>query len=87
MKALKPKYIKFLILLILGNMESSFLRFYLFMRDTDRKHRHREKQVPHGETNVGLDPRTLGSLSEPKTDAQPLSHPGVPEVLLKLKRS
>ena len=26
---------------------------------------------------MGLNPRTLGSLPEPKTDAQPLSHPGV----------
>ena len=25
---------------------------------------------------MGLDPRTLGSLPEPKEDAQPLRHPG-----------
>ena len=28
--------------------------------------------------NAGLDPRTPGSLPEPKADTQPLSHPGVP---------
>ena len=27
---------------------------------------------------MGLDPETLGSCLEPKVDAQPLSHPGVP---------
>ena len=39
---------------------------YLLMRDTERE----------AETDVGLDPRTLGSQPEPKADAQPLSHPG-----------
>ena len=43
------------------------------MRDTER-----EKQAPCGEPHVGLDLRTLGSHPEPETDAQPLSHPGVP---------
>ena len=44
------------------------------MRDT-----HRERQVPHRNPDVGLDPRTLRSLSELKVDAQPLSHSGAPE--------
>ena len=38
-----------------------FLRFYLFMRDTERerqRHGQREKQVPYREPNVGLDPWT-----------------------------
>ena len=62
--------------------------FYLFLKilfiyswETHRKrqrHRQREKQAPCGEPDVGLDPRTLGSCPEPKADAQPLSHPGVP---------
>ena len=44
---------------------------YLFMRDTHReaekqRHRQREKQAPHGEPDVGLDPRTPGSCLEPK---------------------
>ena len=30
------------------------------------------------EPNVGLDPRTPESHPEPKADAQPPSHPGVP---------
>ena len=49
------------------------------MRDRERqRHRKREeKQAPCREPDVGLDPRTLGSRPEPKTDAQPLSHPGV----------
>ena len=51
------------------------------MRDTQRerqRHRQREKQAPCREPDVGLDPRTPGSRPEPKADAQPLSHPGVP---------
>ena len=48
------------------------------MRDTQRqKHRHKEKQAPLGEPDVGLDPRTPGSHPELKANAQPLSHPGV----------
>ena len=47
-----------------------------------QRHRQREKQAPCGEPYVGLDPRTLGSRPELKADAQPLSHPGVPEQTL-----
>ena len=47
------------------------------MRDTGRD-RQREKQAPCREPDVGLHPGTPGSHSEPKADAQPLSHPGVP---------
>ena len=48
------------------------------MRDIERqRHRQREKQAPHGEPNMGLDPKTPGS-HEPKADAPPLSHPGIP---------
>ena len=36
---------------------------YLFMRDTERQnHGQREKQAPYGEPEMGLDPRTPGSL-------------------------
>ena len=56
------------------------------MRDTQReerqRHRQREKQGPCREPDAGLDPRTPGSRPEPKADTQPLSHPGVPLVLL-----
>ena len=58
--------------------DSSFFNkffIYLFMRDTGRG----RKQAPYGEPDVGLDPRTLGSHPEPKADAQPLSHSGVPD--------
>ena len=43
------------------------------MRDTQR-------EAPYREHDAGLDPRTPGSLPEPKADAQPLSHPGVPKL-------
>ena len=56
---------------------------YLFMRDTHRerqrqRHRQREKQAPCRKPDVGLDPGTPGSHPEPKANAQPLSHPGIP---------
>ena len=55
----------------------------LFTRHAERqRHRQREKQFPYREPDVGLDPRTSGSQPEPKADAQPLSHPGVPRVHL-----
>ena len=48
------------------------------MRDRERqRHRQREKQALCREPDVGLDPRTPGSLPEPKADAQLLSHPGI----------
>ena len=53
--------------------------FILFIheRHTERqRHRQREEQAPHGEPDARLDPRTLEP--EPKADAQPLSHPGIP---------
>ena len=43
-----------------------------------QRHRQREKQASCGEPDVGLDPGTQGSFPEPKADAQPLSHPGIP---------
>ena len=59
-----------------------FLGFYLFIheRHTERE-RQRQKQAPCKEPNAGLDLRILGSRLEPKADAQPLSHPGVPVFL------
>ena len=51
------------------------------MTDTERERkrdRQREKQASCRELDVGLDPRTAGSCHEPKVDAQPLSHPGIP---------
>ena len=59
--------------------------FYSFMMGTKTKrqrHRQREKQILHREHNAGLDPRTLGSWPEPNADAQPLSHPGIPILML-----
>ena len=46
------------------------------MRDTEREAE--GEAGPCGELHARLDPQTLGSRPEPKADAQPLSHPGVP---------
>ena len=59
------------------------------MRDTQKerqRHRQREKQAPCREPDVGLDPRSLGSGPGLKAGAKPLSHPGIPFVVI-LKRS
>ena len=61
------------------------------MRDTERgrerqKNRQREKQAPHGEPDLGLNPRTPGSRPDPKADTQPLSHPEVPKNTIKKNR-
>ena len=42
------------------------------MRDTERRQRHmqREKLAPRREPDVGLDPGTQGSCSEPKATAE-----------------
>ena len=52
------------------------------MRDTERRQRHRQrvKQTTHREPDAELNPGTQGSCPEPKTDAQLLSHPGVPDL-------
>ena len=60
-----------------------FLRFYLFIHERHRerqKHRQRKKQAPCREPDARLHPRIPGSLSKPKADTQPQSHPGVPEM-------
>ncbi|XP_077702227.1 PCNA-interacting partner isoform X3 [Canis aureus] len=46
------------------------------MRDTERGRdtSRGRSRLPHGEPDVGLDPRTPGSRPEPKAEAQPLSH-------------
>ena len=55
------------------------------MRDRERqRHRQREKQTSHKEPHMELDPRTPGSCPEPKADAQPQSHPGVPLIVIYL---
>ena len=67
-------------LLLLRHFIFIFYRFYLFNHERHKemqRHRQREKQAPCGEPDVGHDPRTPGSWPEQKTDAQPLSLPGV----------
>ena len=55
-----------------------FLRFYLFMRDTQRqRRRQREKQAPCQEPDVGLEPGAPRSRPEPKANTQPLSLPSL----------
>ena len=60
-----------------------FFNFHPFIHERHRererqRHRQREREGLCEEPDVGLDPRTLGSHPEPKSDAQPLSHPSVP---------
>ena len=50
----------------------------IYFRERVHKHEQREGQSMIREPSEGLDPRTLGSRPEPKAEAQPLSHPGVP---------
>ena len=60
---------------------------HLFMKDTHRekqRHRQREMHAPCREPDVGLHPRAPRSCPEPKGDAQPLSHPGVPRLYLSI---
>ena len=57
------------------------------MRDRERdrerqRYRQREKQAPFREPDMGLDPRSPGSGAE--GGANPLSHPGCPNVLFSL---
>ena len=56
-----------------------FLRFYSFMRHTQRGRdtRRGRSRLPTGSPIQNSIPE-LGSRPEPKADAQPLSHPGVP---------
>ena len=62
-----------------------FLKKYKNIKDRERERerdRQRVKQSPCREPDVGLDPGPWGSGPEPKADAQPLSHPGIPGLCL-----
>ena len=67
---------------LLDNSIPQWFIFFKFINswETQRerqRHRQREKQAPWvGEPDAGFDPRTPGSQSDLKADAQPLSHPG-----------
>ena len=62
------------------------------MRGREREaetHRQREKQAPCRETNVGLDPQTLGSLPDPQgscSTGEPLRHPGGGDIIITVLR-
>ena len=74
------KEIKELILLVYIFFKDSILFTHEGHKERQR-HRRKEKQDPCRDPNAGLDPRTPGSGPERKTDTQPLSHPGVPELI------
>ena len=63
--------------------------FYLFIHERHRerqRHRQKEKQAPCREPDMGFDHRMSGSQPEPKADAQPLSHQGVPQLEKSLRK-
>ena len=57
-------------------------KFYLFIHE---KHRKRGRDIARGRSRLHAGSLMwdsipgLGSRSEPKADAQPLSHPGIPD--------
>ena len=58
---------------------NDFFKIYLFIHEREAETQAEgEKQAPHREPDVGLDPQAPGSPPEPKADAQPLSHTGIP---------
>ena len=54
------------------------LRIKFFFKILFIHERHKQREAPYGEPNVGLNPRTPGSPPEPKVGTQPLSHSGAP---------
>ena len=60
----------------------SFIHSQETHRERQRHRQREEKQASCREPDVGLDPGNLGSVSEPKADAKPLSHPGFPRMIL-----
>ena len=60
------------------------------MKDTEReeaRYRQKEKQAPCGEPDMGLHPGTPVSQPEPKADAQPMSPPGAPVIIISISIS
>ena len=59
------------------------------MRDTQREEEAQAEAEAGSsrEPDAGLDPRTPGSHPDPKADAQPLSHPGIPKKFIYLRKS
>ena len=54
------------------------------MRDTEREAEIQAEGEAgsHREPDVGLDPGNPASRPEPKAGAKPLSHPGIPQLIL-----
>ena len=69
-----------------------FFKFCSFIHERQRRgaeerlgHRQREKQALCKDPDVGLDPGSPGSHPGPKAGTKPLSHPGIPRVVLYLR--
>ena len=60
-------------------MAISFLKIVFIYSWERQRHWQKEKQIPCRKPDVGLDLGTPGSRPGQKTDAQLLSHPGVPK--------
>ena len=57
-----------------------FFKFYLFMREAETQAEGEPGSLQ--EPDVGLDPGTLGPCPKSKADTQPLSHPGIPSLIV-----
>ena len=80
LQILIPPNVSCLLILYLFLYLFFILIFYLFIHERHRerqRQQRQEKQAPCKEPHMGLDPGTLGSHPELKSDTQPLSHPSI----------
>ena len=69
-----------MVVMVAQQCKYTFLfKIYLFIHERQR-HRQREKQAPHQGAQCGTRSQAPRTTPELKTDAQPLSHRGIPNV-------